>query len=197
MITSKMTSINTTKMPVIYKKIPFHRLQTEGKKLLDFGCGRPQTQNLIREHLSKYGIEYVPYDPYWCTEEQNIYAMSCIENHLISYFVSANVLNVLQDEQLNDTIKNINEWGFRKEKVKTNLGDIEKVFHLDCITFVSVYEGNKSGIGKQSKKDCWQRNESVFQYAYKFNSYMENKYGFKGNLWHVNHDVITNAVLVF
>ena len=48
MITSKMTSINTTKMPAIYKKIPFHRLQTEGKKLLDFGCGRPQTQNLIR-----------------------------------------------------------------------------------------------------------------------------------------------------
>ena len=34
MITSKMTSINTTKMPAIYKKIPFHRLQTEVRNYL-------------------------------------------------------------------------------------------------------------------------------------------------------------------
>lgn len=67
MITSKNTSINTTKLPAIYNKIDFELLANF--TLVDYGCGRPETQKLIREHLSYYNINFVPYDPYWCTEE--------------------------------------------------------------------------------------------------------------------------------
>lgn len=32
--------------------------------------------------------------------------------------------------------------------------------------FIKVYEGNKSSVGKQTKKDCWQRNQPTESYMY-------------------------------
>ena len=34
--------------------------------------------------------------------------------------------------------------------------------------FFKIYEGNKSGIGKQTKKDCWQRNQKTKDYLQQF-----------------------------
>jgi hypothetical protein len=30
--------------------------------------------------------------------------------------------------------------------------------------FISVYEGSKTGIGRQTKKDCWQNNKRLAEY---------------------------------
>ena len=35
--------------------------------------------------------------------------------------------------------------------------------------FFKIYEGNKSEVGKQTKKDCWQRNQKTKDYLQHFN----------------------------
>ena len=59
--TSANTSINTKKLPAIYNKIDWNKLI--GKTVFDFGCGKQETINLIRDFLEKYDIDYIPYDP--------------------------------------------------------------------------------------------------------------------------------------
>ena len=178
MISSKNTSINTTKLPAVYNKIDFDLLKNS--TLVDYGCGRPETQKLIREHLSYYNINFVPYDPYWCTEEQNKYALTVLNKGDYNIFVSTNVLNVLEDEPLIGALGYINMLG----KMAYENANWDKHF------FVSVYEGNGSGIGKISKKDCYQRNEKTSKYCERLNNFL-----YMPTWWQIYKGVITNALI--
>ena len=44
------------------------------------------------------------------------------------------------------------------------------------VAYISVYEGNKSGIGNQSKNDCWQNNKKLIDYLPTIQKVFPNAY---------------------
>ena len=71
-ITSKNTSINSSKLPAVYNKIDWDALMFQWYKehnglnplgiVLDYGCGR-YTQH-IQDFVNSKGFYYIGYDPY-------------------------------------------------------------------------------------------------------------------------------------
>lgn len=144
-ITSKNTSVNTTKFPAIYSLINWPELRSAYSGIsqpvvFDYGCGRKtgHIENFIR-HM---GFQYKGYDPYWKTKEENERAL----NSDIDIIICSNVLNVIKEKEV---INEIHDW------IREKTGGMY---------FIKVYEGNKSCIGEVSKKDCFQRNEPTENY---------------------------------
>lgn len=150
-ITSKYTSVNTSQLPSIWRKLNYRWLNTHlVANVVDYGCGRKATQNKVFSHLlDNLDIHhrYFPYDPYWGDEDRNRNALSCLLTWKeADLCVCANVLNVIEDaSELYHIIQEVSQakyWVFQ------------------------IYEGDKSGKGKQTKVDCWQRNSKTEWYAH-------------------------------
>lgn len=139
---SANTSINSVKLPAIYKKINWDSLKKDsGSNLvLDYGAGR-YTKH-IRDFLITYGFKYIPFDPYNCTEEENQMAYTSSP----SVIVCSNVLNVIAEDSIIDDIHSV----IRKFGVPY---------------FITVYEGDKSLCGRATKSG-YQRNQVVEFYLY-------------------------------
>jgi len=134
---SANTSINKTKLPAIYGKIDFDLYQYS--TILDVGCGKYTDH--IKEYLKNFNVCYRGYDRYNKPMRNNIFALRCKP----SLIVCSNVLNVIKEESI---IKGI----------------IELIEGYQVPFKISVYEGNKTGIGSTTKKDCYQRNERIGSY---------------------------------
>ena len=137
--TSKNTSVNTTRVPAVYNKVCWDKLPKD-VKVLDWGCGKDTL--LTSKMLGKHGLVHVGYDPNWKSEVENVAAVSLLG--IADAFVCSNVLNVIDDD---DIVRDI-----------CSKAAQHKYF------FITVYEGDKSGVGKRSKEDCYQRNEKVKSY---------------------------------
>ena len=74
-------------------------------------------------------------------------------------FICSNVLNIIKE---NDIIQDIIETMAYKSLKNTN-----RIEHKPF--FVTIYDGDKSGIGRQSQDDCWQRNLKLQSYLDDFN----------------------------
>ena len=138
--TSKNTSVNTTRVPAVYNKICWDKLPA-GVKVLDWGCGKDTA--LTSNMLEQNGLVHVGYDPNWKSEVENVAAVSLLG--IANAFVCSNVLNVIDDD---DIVRDICDKAAKHEYF-----------------FITVYEGDKSGIGKRSKEDCYQRNEKIKSYC--------------------------------
>lgn len=149
---SKDTSINVINK--VYKQCSFH----EGCTVFDYGGGKYDTN---RDYMKKiYNAELYVYDKYNRSEEENHTAvMKAIEN-TPDYIVCSNVLNVIMEESIIDQI----------------LSYIAS-FHAPVV-YIAIYEGDKSGTGKETKKG-WQRNQKSEEYAatIKKHFHIESKYG--------------------
>lgn len=145
-ITSKNTSINSNKLPAIYNKIDFSKFGNRFN-ILDYGCGK---FNNGRDYIDSLGGNWWGYDPFNRTETQN---MLCYSNYY-DCIICSNVLNVIADNRIIYYILNrISDFiVYRKQAI-----------------FVTVYEGDKSGVGKITKKDCYQRNQVLSDYLKYFN----------------------------
>lgn len=147
--TSKATSINSNKLPTVYSKAKFR-----SRIILDYGCGKYIDH--IRNHLlGKY--VYLPYDPYNQPEDSNkatrfVLALARANNDPVDV-VCSNVLNVIDDL---DTVRQIAK---EIEEIVTTSGGTG---------YITVYEGNRSGIGKQTGADQFQRNEPLRSYLQYF-----------------------------
>ena len=139
--TSKNTSINKENLPRIYTHINWEKFK--GKTVLDYGCGR-YTEH-IRKLMWLYDIDWYGYDPYWRTEFLNEEALHCNPDIV----VCSNVFNVL------DNYRDI-----------TRIHDYIRYKLHPIYFFYTVFEGDKSKTGKETKKDCWQRNEPLEDYLY-------------------------------
>lgn len=138
--TSANTSINSTKLPAVYNKFKFQ----PGMRVLDYGCGKYVDH--IKKKMDELDCNWYGYDKFNQPEVINMETKHMMKNGRFDIGICSNVLNVIDSP---DVIKYI---------VK-ELKDC-------CETAVFfIYEGNKSGIGKISKNDCWQRNESVDLYV--------------------------------
>lgn len=137
--TSKNTSVNHKKVPYIVNHIDWK--QFSGGRCLDYGSGKlnPETFYII----SGEGIKYLPYDPYWLKEETNSKAM-CLYPTVV---ICSNLLNVIDSDKEVEYIHNY-------------------IRGLKVPYFIRIYCGDKSGIGRETKKDCWQRNQVIEDYLY-------------------------------
>lgn len=144
-LTSSATSINRLKLPAVYGKA-----NLTAPMLLDYGCGK------YTDHIRKalpHGITYLPYDPYNQPERENmvsLYFVRLAEHVGIPVdVVCSNVLNVIDDD---DTIRNI-------------IRHIERIVaRTGGVAYFTVYEGNRSGIGRQTGSDQYQRNAPLRSY---------------------------------
>ena len=125
--TSKNTSINKERFPRIYTHINWDYLK--GMRVLDYGCGR-YTEH-IRKLMWLYDIDWYGYDPYWRVEFLNEEALHCNPDIV----VCSNVFNVL------DNYRDV-----------TRIHDYIRYKLHPIYFFYTVFEGDKSKIGKETKK---------------------------------------------
>lgn len=144
--TSSATSINKAKLPAVYNKATF-----DAPFVLDYGCGKYTDH--IRAFLNKQGRELFPFDPYNQPEYVNNETTSrmCISfSHRIPLdVVCSNVLNVIDDV---DTIR----------AIANQLQTI--VERTGGTAYITVYEGDRSCIGRATGIDQYQRNEPLRNY---------------------------------
>lgn len=158
--TSKTTSVNTTKLPLVYNKINWEALKSVNPcvRVFDIGCGRETSH--IEQFLLSMGISYYRYDPYWVGNTLKDVVKAIKEYKFVTggivVLICSNVLNV------------ITPW---KEVMKLKKW-IEEVAD---IYFITIYEGNRTGIGKQSKEDCWQHNKPTINYVEKEVEFIVNR----------------------
>ena len=171
---SAATSINSTKLPAIYNKLT-DSAYLWASSYLDFGCGR-YTQHIAdhvatkayevaqqsREHRDHMGIWH-GYDAYNQTEEVNELELEAFREegeYLDQMVICSNVLNVIDSEE---TIA----WIAARLVTWADTG---------AAVMVTVYEGDRSGIGRPTKADCYQRNEKITDYLKYFDkSFMVKK----------------------
>ena len=141
--TSANTSVNSKRLPAIYKKIDWYKIKLQYNKLvvLDIGAGK-YTQH-IKEYIESKGGEYIPYDPYNLSPADNLYAGANF--HRANVIICSNVFNVIKEM---DVIYDLHEM----------------ITKYNVPYFISVYEGDRSWIGHETKKGCWQRNETIDAY---------------------------------
>ena len=141
--TSRATAVNgkAGKLPAIYKKI-----NLDGLCVLDIGCGAEVAH--IRKFARENGAKWYGIDPFNRSMHQNDYASDNYRKNATerkTLVISSNVLNVIDDiDALREAIFAIQDWG--------------KAYA------VTVYEGNGSGVGRQTGVDQWQRNAKLKEY---------------------------------
>ena len=183
---SKNTSINVKHLPAIYSKINWKHYShfADNYSVIDIGCGRLETQKLIQSELKKHGIQnFYPWDPYHeCIVLPIVseYHMANLKENKV--VVCTNVLNVIDDdnslESLIEDLCNI---------IVVRLPD--GTYRMNPC-YITVYEGNRSGIGRETKKDCWQRNEKLKSYLPRFNNYIKKKYDHNSNFFQIKYGMI-------
>ena len=150
--TSAATSINKNKLPAVYNKVTF-----SAPAVLDIGCGK-YTEH-IRARLTAQGIDYLPYDPY--NQPDDVNRQSCVyAEHYVKIchplaVVCSNVLNVIDnDDAVKALARSIQWWVTRSQGTG----------------YVTVYEGDRTGNGRQTGKDSYQRNEPLRAYLKYFSN---------------------------
>lgn len=144
-VTSANTSINVSKLPAIYgklDKLPAAELSAYDS-ILDYGCGR-YTRHIM-QHVVRRGRWYLGMDKYNQTDRVNA-ASRRFAARLHPVAVCSNVLNVIDSD---DTIRDV----------------IRDIMHLSDRCYITVYEGDKTGRGRYTTPDCYQRNARLRDYA--------------------------------
>lgn len=156
--TSANTSINSAKVPAVFKKIDW----AKGEVNLDIGGGKFDTAT---EYLERLGVKNLVYDPYNRSDAHNgsVLLQAMQMNGVFSCTIS-NVLNVIaeQDERYKVLMR---AWRFLKE---------------GGTVYVTVYEGDRSGVGRQTGKDQWQNNKPLREYLQEVREVFGNAFVSKG-----------------
>ena len=136
-ITSANTSINSKKAPAIYSMPKAIELM-KGKKVIDIGGGKYDTAIL---KAVEYGATVAIYDPYNRTVDHNAIVLS----GKYDVAIISNVLNVICNH-----VDRVNV--------------IQLALSKAPICLVTIYEGDKTGVGRQTAADCWQENRRLESY---------------------------------
>lgn len=145
--TSKATAVNymSNKLPAIFKLVDF----PENSLVLDYGGGTQQSEALANAYLSKYNCQDLVYDPFNMPESLNKQALKIVrENGGADVALLSNVLNVVKEEEV------------RLDILRT----ISNLLKPGGTLYITVYEGDGSGAGKQSGPDSWQNNRKTAGY---------------------------------
>lgn len=157
---SAATSINSTKLPAVYTRVSDSAYQW-ADKLLDYGCGR------YIDHLIKYaterGCSWFGYDRFNRSEAENHEALERFAENSSArrIVVCSNVLNVIDSDEV----------------IAGIAGFLTACAISGMAVMVTVYEGDKSGISRPTKTDCYQRNEKIVNYLKYFDKSFTIKKG--------------------
>ena len=139
--TSAKTSINSTKVPALFKLINL----PSGTINLDFGGGRYDTAT---DYLSNNGVTNLVYDPYNRSSAHNKEVLNQIkENGGADSVTCSNVLNVIAEPEARLTV-------------------IKNIYNLaksGASCYFTVYEGSGSGEGAETKSG-YQLNKKTADY---------------------------------
>ena len=149
--TSASTSINSTKLPAVYRKA-----KISAPVVMDYGCGK-YTDHIKDFLRHKYGAVLLPFDPFNQPRDVNAttrrYIHNCIDYKLPVDVICSNVLNVIDSDV----------------SVKTVAWNIENIVSKTGGTaYITVYEGNRSSVGRRTGSDQYQRNEPLRNYLHFF-----------------------------
>ena len=126
---SAATSINSNKLPAIYKMVNFK----EGDVVIDFGGGR--FDNAV-EYIKDKGATLVVYDPYNRSAEHNEQVLATLEeNGGADAAVNSNVLNVIKEPEARQAV----------------LQNIKKLLKPGAPVYITVYEGRGDGVEGPTK----------------------------------------------
>lgn len=146
--TSSATSINRSKLPAVYRKATLSRTTPF---VVDYGCGKYTDH--IQSYLSEFGKVLYPYDPFNQPDAVNIHTMEFVRwasrtrNEVD--VICSNVLNVIDSD----------------DEVQRIVWDIEEIVRsTGGHAYFTVYEGDRSEIGRQTGKDQYQRNDVLSSY---------------------------------
>ena len=161
MYTSASTSCNKTRIPTAFKKvIPYGHV-------CDYGCGK-YTDHIKKWCQSEGCLSYNPYDKYNQDNDTNDRTYYVGFKHGYDTIYCCNVLNVIDSI---DVICKI-------------LYDMFNMLLPNGKLVIQIYEGDKTGIGRKTKNDCYQRNTKATEYIDYFGAFRgcEFTYTIKGNI---------------
>lgn len=136
--TSACTSINAKKAPAVYGMKKAIDIMS-GKTVIDIGGGK---YDIAIETAKNYGATVEIYDKFNRTESHN----NSVLSGDYDVAIISNVLNVIDSKDARADVILL-----AAQKASTIL--------------VTVYEGNGTGIGKQSGIDSWQENRKTADYV--------------------------------
>lgn len=141
---SAKTSINSAKLPAIYN---LRANSLRDREIIDIGGGK---YDIAKEWGKENGASVNIYDPYNRSEEEN---ERVLDKERYDVSILSNVLNVICESDI------------RKDLI---LLAVEK----SPVVFITVYEGDGSGVGRESQDDCWQENRKTKDYVEEIRSYV-------------------------
>lgn len=151
--TSANTSINSSKLPAIYKMIS-DRIKS-GMVGLDIGGGK--FDNAI-EALADQDIELHVYDPYNRSDKYNKESIAAIRsNGGADFVVNSNVLNVIAEEDARLAV----------------IRNCYRFLKSGCYAYFTVYEGSGTGEGGETKAG-YQLNRKTADYVDEIESVFDN-----------------------
>lgn len=136
------TSINSGKLPTVYSKLEF----ANGCTVLNYGGGK---FNNTLEFGEMNGFKDLIFDPFNRSFEWNSEVVETVYKNGVDLAVLSNVLNV---------IKEVDVRGFV-------LGVLANTLSENKPLFITVYEGDRTGCGRQTSKSAWQENRKLKEYT--------------------------------
>lgn len=144
--TSANTSVNRSKLPAVYGRANF-----SAKLIFDYGCGKYTDH--IENYIRSARRVYLPYDPYNQSDDVNKFSVTMVLYAMHTRFpvdvVCSNVLNVINNDE---------------EVAKIARHIVEIVSTTGGTGYVTVYEGDRSGSGRKTGDDQYQRNAPLRSY---------------------------------
>ena len=138
---SDATSINSNKLPAIYKMVQFH----PGDVVLDFGGGK--FDNAVN-YLKDKDVTLLVYDPYNRSAEHNDEVIRILREHGgADSAVNSNVLNVIKEPEARETV----------------LRNIKRLTKKGAPIYITVYEG-KGDKKEGPTKSGYQLNRKTADY---------------------------------
>lgn len=159
-ISSADTSINSQKLPMLFKKVSFK----EGSINLDYGGGK--FDNVADYLMNEYGATNLVYDKYNRSSEHNRKVLGIVrQNGGADTVTLSNVLNVIAEEE---------------ERLAV-LRNCKRFLKPGGTCYIFIYEGDSSGIGKETSKG-YQLNRKPIEYEGEIKSVFSN-FSRKGKLY--------------
>lgn len=138
---SAATSINSNKLPAIYKMVKFR----PGDVVVDFGGGK--FDNAVN-YLKDKGVTLLVYDPYNRSAEHNKEVLRLLKEHGgADAAVNSNVLNVIKEPEAREAV----------------LRNIKKITKRGAPIYITVYEGRGDG-AEGPTKSGYQLNRKTGDY---------------------------------
>ena len=140
--TSACTSINKNRLPAIYGK-----LLVNNERVVDYGCGRYTDH--IYDACKAVHAAYFPFDPYNQPRWKNQLTRTQLAERPATMGVMSNVLNVIDSD----------------DAIAAAVNDACSLIADTCFLHITVYEGDRTGIGRYTGPDSYQRNLKTRDFA--------------------------------